>query len=156
MTKIVHQHKIAIGDELQKSESSLIYVIIAEGSTNAVPVFTSIGAHFCNSVSLHSKNVFFSDCKETGDWCTPYHTHKKGFDPSLISFSDSKIDIIYVMYCLLNTRCGDKSMLSLSPRLNTCADCVDLSKSLWYACTCAPETGVCTQSSVVGSCGRRN
>ena len=66
MTKIVHQHKIAIGDELQKSESSLIYVIIAEGSANAVPVFTSIGAHFCNSVSLHSKNVFFFGLQ--GDW----------------------------------------------------------------------------------------
>ena len=45
------------GGKLQKSESSLISVIIAEGSTNALPVFTSILAHFCIPVSLHNKNV---------------------------------------------------------------------------------------------------
>ena len=43
--------------KLQKSESSLICVIIAEGSTNALPVSTSIPAHYCIPVSLHNKNV---------------------------------------------------------------------------------------------------
>ena len=57
MTKNVHQHKIVKGGKLQKSESSLICVVIAEGSTNALPLFTSILAHFCILVSLHNKNV---------------------------------------------------------------------------------------------------
>ena len=35
MTKSVHQHKIVKAGKLQKSESSLICVVIAEGSTNA-------------------------------------------------------------------------------------------------------------------------
>ena len=57
MTKSVCQHKIIKGGKLQKSESFLICVIIAEGSTNALPVFISILAHFCIPVSLHNKNV---------------------------------------------------------------------------------------------------
>ena len=57
MTKSVRQHKIVKGGKLQKSESPFICVIIAEGSTNALPVSTSILAHFCIPVSLHNKNV---------------------------------------------------------------------------------------------------
>ena len=53
----VRQHKVIKGGKLQKSESSLICVIIAEGSTNAVPVSTSIRAQFCIPVSLYNKNV---------------------------------------------------------------------------------------------------
>ena len=45
------------GGKIQKFESSLICVVIAEGSTNALPVFTSILAHFCIPVSLHNNNV---------------------------------------------------------------------------------------------------
>ena len=41
MTKRVHKHKIVKSGKLQKSESSLICVVIAEGFTNALPVFTS-------------------------------------------------------------------------------------------------------------------
>ena len=55
MTKCVRRHKVVKGGKLQKSESSLICVIIAEGSTNALPVSTSIPAHFC--ISLYNKNV---------------------------------------------------------------------------------------------------
>ena len=58
MTKSVRQHKIVKSGKLQKSESSLICVIISEGSTNALPVNTSILANFCIPVSLHNKNVF--------------------------------------------------------------------------------------------------
>ena len=43
--------------KLQRSESSLICVVIAEGSTNALPVSINILAHFCIPVSLHNKNV---------------------------------------------------------------------------------------------------
>ena len=57
MTKSVCLHKIVKGGKLQKSESSLICVIKAEGSTNALPVSTSIPAHFCIPVSLYNKNV---------------------------------------------------------------------------------------------------
>ena len=57
MIKCVHQHKIVKGGKLQKSESPFICVIIAEGSTNALPISTSILAHFCISVSLYNKNV---------------------------------------------------------------------------------------------------
>ena len=57
MTKSVRQHKIVKGGKLQKSESSLICVVIAEGSANALPVFTSILAHFYIPVSLYNKNV---------------------------------------------------------------------------------------------------
>ena len=57
MTKCVHQLKIIKGGKLQKFEPSLICVIIAEGSTNALPVSTSIPAHFCIPVSLYNKNV---------------------------------------------------------------------------------------------------
>ena len=57
MTKCVRQHKVVKGGKLQKSEFSLICVIIAEGSTNALPVSTSILAHFCIPVSLYDKNV---------------------------------------------------------------------------------------------------
>ena len=57
MTKSVRQHKIVKGGKLQKSESSLICVVIAEGFTNALPVSTSIPAHFCLPVSLHNKNA---------------------------------------------------------------------------------------------------
>ena len=57
-TKFVRQHKIVKGGKLRKSESSLICVIIAEGSENALPVFISILAHFCIPVSLPNKNVF--------------------------------------------------------------------------------------------------
>ena len=57
MTKCVRQHKIVKDGNLLKSESSLICVIIAEGSTNALPVSTSISAHFCIPVSLYNKNV---------------------------------------------------------------------------------------------------
>ena len=42
-------------------ESPLMCVIIAEGSTNTLPVSTSILAHFCIPVSLHNKNVLL--------WC---------------------------------------------------------------------------------------
>ena len=57
MTKSVCQHMSIKAGKLQKSESSLICVIIAEGSTNALPVSTSIPAHFCIPVSLHNNNV---------------------------------------------------------------------------------------------------
>ena len=57
MTKNVLQHKIVKGGKLQKSEFSLSCVVIAEGSTNALPVSTSIPAHFFIPVSLHNKNV---------------------------------------------------------------------------------------------------
>ena len=57
MTKSVRQHKIVKGGKLQKSEFSLICIVIAEGSTKALPVSTSILAHFCIPVSLHNKNV---------------------------------------------------------------------------------------------------
>ena len=56
MTTSVRQHKIVKGGQLQKSESSLI-VVIAEGSASVPPVSTSIPAHFCIPVSLHTKNV---------------------------------------------------------------------------------------------------
>ena len=59
MTKSVCQHKIVKSGKLQKSESSLICVLIAEGSENALQVFLSILAHFRIPVSLRSKNVFF-------------------------------------------------------------------------------------------------
>ena len=61
MTKCVRQHKIVNSGKLQKSESSLICVIVAEGSTNALPVSTSIPAHFCIPVSMYNKNVLL--------WC---------------------------------------------------------------------------------------
>ena len=57
MTKSVRQHKVVKSGKLKKFESSLICVIIAEGSTNALPVSMSIPAHFCIPVSLHNKNV---------------------------------------------------------------------------------------------------
>ena len=57
MTKCVRQHKVVKGGKLQKSESSLICVIIAEGSTDALLVSTSIPADFCIPVSLYNKNV---------------------------------------------------------------------------------------------------
>ena len=57
MTKSFRQLKIVKGGKLQKSESPLICVNIAEGSTNALPVSTSILAHFCIPVSLYDKNV---------------------------------------------------------------------------------------------------
>ena len=57
MIRCVRQHKVVKGGKLQKSESSLICVISAEGSTNALPVSTSIPAHFCIPVSLYNKNV---------------------------------------------------------------------------------------------------
>ena len=52
VTKSVRQHKVVKGGKLHKSESPLICVIIAEGSTNALPASTSIPAHFCIPVSL--------------------------------------------------------------------------------------------------------
>ena len=57
MIKSVCQHNIVKGGKLQKSESSLICVVIAEGSTNALQVSISILAHFCIPVSLRNKNV---------------------------------------------------------------------------------------------------
>ena len=57
MTNGVRQHKIVKGSKLQKSESSLICVVIAKGSTIALPVSTSIPAHLCIPVSLYNKNV---------------------------------------------------------------------------------------------------
>ena len=57
MTKYVRQHKVVKGGKLQKSESYLICVVIAEGSTTALPISTSIPAHFCIPVSLCNKNV---------------------------------------------------------------------------------------------------
>ena len=42
VTKSVRQHKIVKGGKLQKSESCLICVVIAEGSTNALTVLVSI------------------------------------------------------------------------------------------------------------------
>ena len=56
MTKSVRQPKTVKGSKLQKSESSLIFAVIAEGSTNALPVSTNIPAHFYIPVSLHNKN----------------------------------------------------------------------------------------------------
>ena len=60
MTKCVHQHKAVKGGKLQKPEPSLICVIIAEGSKNALPVSTSIPAHFCITISLYKNNVLWS------------------------------------------------------------------------------------------------
>ena len=59
MAKGIRQYKIVKGDKLQESESSLICVVIAEGSANALPVSTRIPAHFCTRVSLHNKVFFF-------------------------------------------------------------------------------------------------
>ena len=58
MTKSVRQHKVVKGGKLQKSQSSLICVVIAEASINALPVVIRILAHFCIPVSVHNKNVF--------------------------------------------------------------------------------------------------
>ena len=57
MTKSVRQHKIVKNGKLQKSESSLISIVIAEGSANALKVFIRILARFCILVSLYNKNV---------------------------------------------------------------------------------------------------
>ena len=57
MAKSVRQHSIVKAGKLKKSKTSLICVVIAEGSTTALPVSTSITAHFCFPVSLHNKNV---------------------------------------------------------------------------------------------------
>ena len=57
MTESVRQNKIVKGGKLQKSESSLICVVIAEGSANALPVFISILAHF-----LHSSLLTLQEC----------------------------------------------------------------------------------------------
>ena len=57
MTKSVRQLKIVKGGKLQKSDPLSFVVIIAEGATNALPVSTSILAHFYIPVSLHNKNV---------------------------------------------------------------------------------------------------
>ena len=51
MTKSICPHKIVKGGKLQKSESSPIRIIIAEGSTYALPVSTSSLAHFCIPLS---------------------------------------------------------------------------------------------------------
>ena len=40
-----------------RSLGPLIYVVIAEKSTNFFPVFTSMLAQFCIPVSAHNKNV---------------------------------------------------------------------------------------------------
>ena len=69
---------------LQKSESSLISVIIAEGSTNALPVSTSIPADFCIPVTLYNKNVLLR-CPITGesDYCPRSFRkmpHRRGTD----------------------------------------------------------------------------
>ena len=75
MTKSVRQHKIGKGRKLQKSESSFIRLVIAEGSTNALPVFTSILVLFFfvqgnfngyrMSLTRHRRRTFLL-CKETG------------------------------------------------------------------------------------------
>ena len=44
MTKSVRQHKIVKDGKLQKSESSLICVVVAEGYTNVLPGSTNIFA----------------------------------------------------------------------------------------------------------------
>ena len=65
MTKSVRQHKVVKGGKQQKSESSLICVINAEEYTNALPVSTSIPAHFCIPVSLYNNNNKNSKPKQT-------------------------------------------------------------------------------------------
>ncbi|WP_419582018.1 hypothetical protein [Thiolapillus sp.] len=45
------------GGKLRKSESSLICVVIAEGSTNALPISKTILAHFFIPDSFHNKNI---------------------------------------------------------------------------------------------------
>ena len=57
MPRPVHQHNTVKGGKLQEPESSLICVVIAEGSADALPVFINILAHFCIAVSLHKKNA---------------------------------------------------------------------------------------------------
>ena len=79
MTKSVRRHKIVKGGKLQMSDSSLIYVVIAEGSTNALPVSTSIPAHCCIPVPLL---LYYCDverdCRQAdgdepvGDWVTSH------------------------------------------------------------------------------------
>ena len=58
MTKSVRQHKIVKGGTFQKSEFPLVCVVAADGSTHALPVFTSSLAHFFIPLPLHNKNVF--------------------------------------------------------------------------------------------------
>ena len=60
----VRQHKIIKHGKLQKSESSLICVILAEGSTNALPVFTSIlpSALYCPQTDTEDNYPIL--CKE--------------------------------------------------------------------------------------------
>ena len=60
----VRQHKIIKGGKLQKSESSLICVVLAEGSTNALPVFTSIlpSALYCPQTDTEDNYPIL--CKE--------------------------------------------------------------------------------------------
>ena len=54
----VRQHKVVNGGKLQKSESSLIRVVIAEGSTNALPVSTNILDHFAFQSSCMTRMSF--------------------------------------------------------------------------------------------------
>ena len=75
MTKSVHQHKIIKGGNLQESESPLMCVVIAEGSTNALPVSISILAHFCIPVSLHNKNVLQCLINVAGHKILLFHCH---------------------------------------------------------------------------------
>ena len=60
----VCQHKIIKGGKLQKSESSPICVVLAEGSTNALPVFTSIlpSALYCPQTDTEDNYPIL--CKE--------------------------------------------------------------------------------------------
>ena len=71
MTKSVRQHKIVKDGKLQKSESSLICVVIAEGSTNAHEIdryrWNIFGLcemrwkNFCETATEEGHKVFFSE-----------------------------------------------------------------------------------------------
>ena len=58
MTKSVRQHKIVKSGKLQKSESSLNYVVFGEGSTNALPVFTSVFAYLAFSFRAQQECLY--------------------------------------------------------------------------------------------------
>ena len=80
MTKSVRHHKIVKGGKLQKSESSLICVVIAEGSSNALPVSAMNSMATCSTWGgMGCIRLYLARHSPYDENKQPYHTGSVAF-----------------------------------------------------------------------------
>ena len=142
MTKTVRQHRIVKGGKLRKSESSLICVVIAEASTNVLPVFKCIlaavllqGIQTINQLGRKQRSVsHVTSTSARNGYGSGYKIHKVSTaGTTAVDFQprDTRFEHFSMLFCfehwnsvnLNQLKLKHKKIFLIALNLNLCRNC---------------------------------